>query len=97
LSNREARQLLIGFAFGDLQQIVEELVFSVRAGQVIVSFVMGMTQVAGCRLLPPLKCSGAHSRTKTDAPDSLAVMAAHKAALPPPMIKTSHSRSKSIS
>ena len=42
-----------------------------------------------CRLLPPRNTCGACSSTITEAPVSRAVIAAHNAALPPPMTATS--------
>ena len=44
-----------------------------------------------CRVLPPRIFSGADSNSVTAAPFSLAVMAAHSAALPPPATTTSRS------
>jgi len=42
-----------------------------------------------CEELPPRHSLGADSSNVTDAPDSLAINAAHKAALPPPITSTS--------
>ena len=42
-----------------------------------------------CRLLPPRIARGACSTSSTRAPASRAVMAAHRAALPPPITSTS--------
>src|SRR6202140_2270124 len=42
-----------------------------------------------CRLLPPRNSFGAHSSTRTLAPDARALRAAHNAAFPPPATNTS--------
>src|SRR5690348_12377064 len=45
-----------------------------------------------CRLLPPRNATGADSTTSTLAPAARALIAAHRAALPPPSTSTSHLR-----
>src|ERR1700733_10320491 len=49
-----------------------------------------------CRVLPPRKNFGGASSTTTEAPARRALMAAHKAALPPPITSVSYFFSLSI-
>jgi hypothetical protein len=80
---------LVGVAAGDLQQVLPELLFRIGLEQHVLRRVVHAAQVAGVLELPPRHSRGEASSSSTLAPASRAMSAAQRAALPPPMTRTS--------